>query len=216
MDEDCTPPPEHRAQRPRRAERNGRTRKQPRKVSADYLENSALHYLERFAASAATLRRVLMRKVMLSAAAHGTDPEDGAALVDALLERYQRAGLLDDGAYAAMRARSINRQGGPERAIRAKLAAKGVASEHVDAAVDELREEVGGDPDMAAAIALARRRGFGPFRRPSLSGKPLTPEERRMKELSAMARAGFSFDLACRVIDADSAEVLADDMAAST
>ncbi|WP_083875658.1 regulatory protein RecX [Caenispirillum salinarum] len=214
MDEECTPPAGPEPKRPRRAERNGRKRKQPRKVSPEYLENSALHYLERFASSAANLKRVLMRKVMLSASVHDTDPDEGAAWVDALIERYQRAGLLDDGAYAAMRARSINRQGGPERAIRAKLAAKGVAAEHVDAAVDELREDVGGDPDMAAAVALARRRGFGPFRRPSLSAKPLPPEERRMKELAAMARAGFSFDTATRVIDAERPEDLDEDMAA--
>lgn len=188
----------------------GTARRRPRKVTPQYLENAALHYLERFATSAANLRRVLMRKVMLSAREHGTDPDEGAQWVDALVERYQQAGLLDDAAYASMRARSINRQGGSTRAIRAKLAVKGVAADDVEAAVDELRQDVG-DPDMAAAVALARRRGFGPFRRPSLSAKPLPPEERRMKELAAMARAGFGFDLATRIVDAERPEDLDDD-----
>lgn len=91
-----------------------------------------------------------------------------------------------------------------------------MATEHVDVAVNELREDIGGDPDMAAAVALARRRGFGPFRRPSLSAKPLSPEDRRMKELAAMARAGFSYDTAVRVIDAQCPEDLQEDMAASS
>lgn len=185
-------------------------RREPRKVTPQYLENAALHYLERFATSAANLRRVLMRKVVLSARAHGTDPDEGAAWVDALVARYHESGLLDDGAYAAMKARSINRQGGSTRAIRAKLAVKGVAAETVDAAVETLREDVG-DPDLAAAVALARRRGFGPFRRPSLSAGRLTPEERRTRELAAMARAGFSFGLAARVVDAATPDELEDE-----
>ena len=53
-------------------------RKPPRRVTAQYLENAALHYLQRFASSSASLRRVLMRKVDRSAQAHGTDPAEGA------------------------------------------------------------------------------------------------------------------------------------------
>ena len=73
-------------------------RRPPRKATPRYLENAALHYLERFATSAENLRRVLMRKVDRSARAHGTDPDEGAAAVEALIERFVRAGLLDDDA----------------------------------------------------------------------------------------------------------------------
>ncbi|GAA0599685.1 RecX family transcriptional regulator [Caenispirillum bisanense] len=189
-----------------------RRRKRPRKVTADYLENAALYYLERFATSAANLRRVLLRKVELSAREHGTDRDDGAALVEALVARYQAAGLLDDAAYAAGRARSLHRQGGSTRAIRARLAAKGVAAAVVEEAVEDLSAETDGNPDVAAAIAFARRRGFGPFRRPALGLRAAAadPAERRLKELAAMARAGFSFDIAARVIDAPDRDALDD------
>lgn len=189
------------------ASATAKARRRPRKATADYLENAALHYLERFATSTAHFRRVLLRKVALSAHEHGTDPEEGARLVDALVDRYQRAGLLDDAAFATARARSLNRQGAGTRAIRARLAAKGVGGEAVAAAVADLREDVG-DPDLAAAVALARRRGFGPYRRPSLSARPVEPEERRRKELAAFARAGFGREVALTVIDADSIAAL--------
>ena len=81
-------------------------RKPPKRVSAPYLERAALHYLERFASSSANLRRVLMRKVDRSAQAHGTDPAEGARWVEDLIARYQRSGLLNDAAYAEMRAAS--------------------------------------------------------------------------------------------------------------
>ena len=62
-------------------------RRGARRVSAEYLDKAALYYLERFASSTANLRRVLMRKVARSAAAHGTDAAEGARLVDAHIER---------------------------------------------------------------------------------------------------------------------------------
>ena len=68
--------------------------KQQKPVTAQYLENAALYYLQRFASSSANLRRVLMGKVERSARAHGTDREEGAALVEALIERYLRSGCL--------------------------------------------------------------------------------------------------------------------------
>ena len=45
--------------------------KQQKPVTAQYLENAALYYLQRFASSSANLRRVLMGKVERSARAHG-------------------------------------------------------------------------------------------------------------------------------------------------
>src|SRR5690348_16367862 len=105
-----------------------RTRRGPRRVDAGYLERAALHYLGRYASSSANLKRVLMRKVQRSAAAHGTDPEAGARLVEALVERYVGAGLVDDRAYAAQKAQSLARRGTSRHGIRGRLALKGVGS----------------------------------------------------------------------------------------
>lgn len=171
----------------------------PRKATARYLQNAALYYLQRYATSAANLRRVLMGKVDRSARAHGTDPEEGARLVDGLIARYREAGLLDDAVYAAGRTRSLNRRGDSPRLIRAKLARKGVAAEDVDQALADLAEDVG-DPARVAAVALAKRRRLGPFRLPDARAAF------RDKDMAAMARAGFPYQIAREVIDAESAD----------
>jgi regulatory protein len=158
-------------------------------VTPAYLERAALHYLERFASSSTNLRRVLLRKVQRSAAAHGTDPAEGAAWIDALIERYRSAGLLDDAAYAAGKAASLARRGTSTRGIRQKLAQKGVGGEIIDASLEEL----GGDADLRTAVNFARRRRLGPFRPP---GRAAAPE----KELATLGRAGFSYDTARRVL----------------
>ena len=169
----------------------------PKRVTPQYLENAALHYLERFASSAENLRRVLLRKVERSAQAHGTNREEAAGWVDALIARYRASGLLDDSGYARMKAESLHRRGTSTRAIREKLAAKGVAREHVKQALDRVEEDTEGDVDLAAALALARRRRLGPYRPPE------SRAAHREKDLAAIGRAGFAYDIARRVVDAE-------------
>ncbi|HVO15442.1 MAG TPA: RecX family transcriptional regulator [Alphaproteobacteria bacterium] len=186
------------------ARARGASRRGPRRATAQHLEDAALHYLERFASSATHLRRVLMRRVERSARIHGTDRAEGAALVEDLLGRFERSGLLDDRVYAEGRAAALFRRGTAPRAIRAALRAKGVASETIEAALGTLG--AGADAELTAAAALARRRRLGPYR----------PAEaragRRDKDLAALARAGFGYDVARRVIDAeDRAELEAAD-----
>jgi len=172
-----------------------------RKATPQYLERAALHYLERYASSAENLRRVLMRKVERSAREHGTDPEDGARDIDALLRRLQERGLLDDAAYAAGRTRSLARRGDSPRAIRVKLSRKGVPEETIESALAGLREEVP-EPELTAAARLARRRRLGPYR------PAPNRADYRERDLAALARAGFTFDVARQVVEAESVHEL--------
>jgi len=173
-----------------------------KRVTPQYLENAALHYLERFASSTANLRGVLMRKVKRSAQAHGTDPEEGAGWVDDLLARYVASGLLNDETYARMRTESLHRRGASTRVIAQKLAAKGVDRDETDKALDGLREDVGPDVDLTAALALAKRRRLGVYRLPEARAA------HREKDMAALGRAGFGYDIARRVVDAETPEAL--------
>ncbi|TCS64974.1 regulatory protein RecX [Varunaivibrio sulfuroxidans] len=170
-----------------------------REVTPRYLENAALYYLERFASSAANLRAVLMRKVVKSAYHHGADPKEGETWVDALIARFVASGLLDDRAYAEARVASLRRQGNSARAIRAKLLQKGVDGELIEEALKKhgAGEELSAqDEEFEAALRFARRRRLGSF------APAATRAVRRDKDMAALARAGFSYDTARRIIDA--------------
>lgn len=178
-------------------------RKVPRKVSAQSLDNAALFYLARFSAPSAQLRRVLLRRVDKSVKAHGTDPAEGRRLVDELIERYRRSGLVDDAAYAAGKARSLRRRGTSRAVIGRTLRAKGLSAADSDAALKGLTDESGaGDDEFATAARLAQRKRLGPFRPQSARA------ELRQRDMAALARAGFSYDVARRVVDAESADAL--------
>ena len=169
-------------------------RKPPRKVSPAYLQRAAMAYLERYASSADNLRRVLRRKVDKRCRLRGEDPAEFQDMIDEVVARSLRSGLIDDTRYAEARVATLRRRGGSARAIQAKLSAKGVDRATIAAALDG--ED--GDEEQAAR-AFARRRRLGPFR----------PGERapyRDKDLAAMARAGFRFDVARAIIDAEGDE----------
>jgi regulatory protein len=170
----------------------------PRPVTATSLENVATHYLERFAGSAADLRRVLLRRVRRAAedddrAAAETRRAAGAALVEALIAKLEHAGILDDRRYADAKAASLHRRGGSRRAVAARLAQHGIERELIAGAIGAIAED-GGDSDLVAAGAFARRRRLGPYR----PAEP-TPAT-RLKDMAALARAGFDQSTARRVL----------------
>ncbi len=181
--------------------RKGSGRRGPMKATPEALERAARAHLERYAASAEHLRRLLLARVGRSARAHGTDPEAGAAAVEAIVGRYLEAGVLDDAAYAAGQVRRLHRAGASARAIRWRLAAKGVAPGLVTDALQELGADAA-DPELEAALNYARRRRLGPYR-------PATERTgRRDRDLAALDRRGFDLEVARRVIDAEDSAAL--------
>ena len=164
------------------------------------LYEAALNHLARYAATEAGLTRVLIRKVDRWArlyAGEDAEPEEtvaaarrAKAVIPGVIARLREAGVLNDDAFATSRAKRLTREGKSRRATLAHLAAKGVMGATLP---DDPERE------LAAACAYLRRRRAGPF------GD--APEQ---KILAAMARGGFSQDLARHALrlDRDEAEAL--------
>src|SRR5436853_768320 len=140
------------------------TETEGRAIAPAQIEKWALGYLERFASSAENLRRVLVRRARRRLGPDLQVSEDTQRDIAAVVTRYCAAGLIDDAAYAAGRARARLRRGQSPRTIRAALAAKGIGAEDAAAAIGALAETAP-DPQLAAACAFARRRRLGPYRR---------------------------------------------------
>ena len=119
-------------------------------------------------------------------------------MVDALVDRFLRAGLLDDRRYAEGKAASLHRRGASVSVIRRHLKERGVNGELADEAVDRLAADLGdGSTDLAAAAHYVRRRKLGPFRPPDSRAL------HRQRDLAALGRAGFSWEVARAVIDGE-------------
>lgn len=161
------------------------------------LKGAALDYLDRFAATRARLRQVMLRKIRNSVRVHGDDPAPLFAALEETIQWLEAGGFLSDRAYAESKARTLSARGTSRAHIIAKLASKGVETETARAAVDRLAAEYE-EPELEAARRYARRRRLGPYR-----GADDARADCRDKDLAAMARAGFAGRVARQVIDAE-------------
>lgn len=171
-----------------------REQKTPKKISKKYLENAALYYLQRYATSATNLKRVLLRKVKKSCTFHQVPADEFVPMVDDLVTRYAAVGLIDDTVFARARVSSLRRQGRSRQEIIARLQVKGLTKPQIEAALVQVDEDQE-DPEMAAALACARRKKLGPYRK-----TPLRDPKDQQKELAAMGRAGFSYEIARKAL----------------
>ncbi|MBI1206286.1 MAG: hypothetical protein GC191_03235 [Azospirillum sp.] len=170
--------------------------RRPPPLTAAGLEEAALNYLGRYASSAANLRRVLLARIRRAADPEG-EPGPGPDEVEALIGRFLRAGLLDDTAFALTKTRSLRRRGASAQAIRDRLLGQGIDIETIKSSLKENDAEPGPEAERAAALALCRRRRLGPFRNVNDRARL------RDKDLAALARAGFRFEIAASVVGAD-------------
>ncbi len=176
-----------------------KTRKKPKKITESYLHNSGLYYLERYSTSTENFRRVMMRKVQKSCHEH---PEqkftECQELVNSLITKFIRVGLLDDKVYARSIVNSQRRSGKSLRAINGYLRNKGLSSEIIEQSITHFNEDRNKTPaeiEFESAMVFARKKRLGPFR--------TSENYDAQKELGRLARAGYSFDTARRVLEKD-------------
>jgi len=164
------------------------------------LHEAALRHLTRFAATEAGLVRVLDRRVqrwlrLAEAEGRATEAAPLRTVVRAVARSLVKAGMIDDAAFAAARAARLTRAGRSRRATSAHLAAKGVDAETAGTAL------LPADTELPASLVYARKRRIGPFR------AEITPET-RLRDLGALARAGFPREVAERALAMEAEEAL--------
>jgi regulatory protein len=179
-------------------------RKPTKPITAQYLQNAATFYLERYPSTAEGLRRVLNRRVRRAEMADAPIIDNVKQAIEAVVARFVAAGMIDDQAFAQTKARALHRRGTSSRLTRQRLKLAGVDEDTLDKAIAGLDQELDTDPrqrEWQAAVTLARRRRLGPFREKER-------KEHRTRDLATLARAGFDYDLARKVIDAADRDII--------
>ena len=158
-------------------------------LDAQRLEELALSYVARFATTRAKLEQYLARKLR----ERGWEPVSPPPISD-IAERFERAGYIDDEAYARSKTGSLMRRGYGMRRVGQALGAAGVEEDVRDLVAPDERER------RAAALTMVRKRRFGPF-----ASEP-ADRARREKQVAAMLRAGHAMAHVLALLDAASVE----------
>ena len=157
---------------------------------------SGLAYLDRYGGPRARVLRTLKRR----ARRKELEGEEAAEMVAAAMAKLDALEVMDDRAFAAGKASALRRKGTSRRAAMAKLLNTGLDRDIAEEALSQLDSEAEApeEAERTAAFRYAQRRRFGPFR-----FDPEKRAKRRIKDIAAMARAGFPLALAISVLDED-------------
>lgn len=172
------------------------SQKKVKPMTPQRLYNIAVYYLERYASSKANLARVLERRTMKTAAKldegfHIT-PQQQQDIQD-VVEKLSKQGFLDDDRYAEQQVRSLWRRGKSLSVIRQTLKAKGVDIDTIETGITQLVDETDGTLDILSAKKIAKKKKLGCY------GSDES-HEKYQKDLSVLARYGFSYDVAKAVL----------------
>lgn len=151
------------------------------------LRDLALRYVGRYATTKAKLSAYLARKIGERGWAEGQSRPD----LDTMMAEFSDLGYVNDAAYAQSRARAFVRRGYGKGRAEQDLYAAGVGDYDAKDARSETDQGT-----YASAHAFARRKKIGPY------APEIAPPELKQKQLGAFLRAGHSFALARRFINA--------------
>ena len=148
-----------------------------KKITPQRLKNIALYYLERFDASSEKLRSVLMRRVQKAVFSGDEVSPDVRQWIDEIVDEMKRLNYVNDQRYCENKIRQYLNAGKSNRYIISKLTEAGINPEVVRSFLpnDELEQ----------AQIFARKKHLG---------------KDFQKDLAKLARAGFSYDIAQKVL----------------
>lgn len=165
----------------------------PKRISQTYLHNSGLYYLQRFSSSVENFRRVFKRKIINSCRHHiDQDLESCFELLEKIIENFKRVDLLNDETYAQGKINSLRRSGQSTKSVIQKMQVKGINQEMTQEMLRKF-EDRDENSELNAALIFARKKRIGPYTN-------FEKEFDYTKQLAAMARAGFSYEISAKII----------------
>lgn len=172
----------------------------PQRVDPQNLERWAIRHLDRYGSSSVNLRWVLIRRVRRIEQAQEVCFPDAPAWIDDTVASLLSRGYLDDRKYAISLVERMRARGSSARRIEHGLGAKGIPRP----LAQEVIAAAGPGQELLAAVCYARRRRLGPFRL-----DPDVRAERRERDLAVLGRAGFPYEIARRIVEAEDVASLA-------
>lgn len=165
-----------------------------KKITPQRLKNIGLYYLKRFESSVENLRSVLQKRVNQYAKENPEfNKQEAYQWVENVLAEFEKLHYLDDDRFTEIKVRHYLSVGKPARYIQNKLREKGITN----AQIDEILDDFGYNP-QEMALKLAKRKKIGPFR-PDEESRKIN----RQKDMAALVRAGFDYDVVQEIMGAD-------------
>ena len=161
-------------------------------TTIDQIRNFAYIYLEKYSPSKQQLRTYLFKK-FLKKNQKISNKKELFNLIDIVISTLVDQKLLSDEHYSDLKSKAFLRRGYSLNKIRYSLIKRGIDRKYIKASISKIKEDES-DPDFFSAIKICKRRRIGPSREES--NRPLFYK----KDISILARSGFSYEISKKVL----------------
>ena len=162
-------------------------------TSVDEIRNIAYKYIEKYSPSKQQLRTYLFKKIVKKKQKISSKREI-FNLIDSVILSLVDQKLLSDKYYSDAKSKAFLRKGYSLNKIRYSLIKKGIDAKYIKASISKIKENEA-DPDFFSAIKMCKKRRIGPNREEN--NRPLFYK----KDISILARAGFSYEISKKVLE---------------
>ena len=162
-------------------------------ANIEQVRDFAYSYLEKYSPSKQQLRTYLFKK-MIKINQKISSKKEIFNLIDAVISSLIDNKLLSDKHYSDVKSKSFLRRGYSLNKIRYSLIKKGIDEKYIKDSISKIKEDES-DPDFFSAIKMCKKRRIGPSREEG--NRPLFYK----KDISILARSGFTYELSKRVLD---------------
>ena len=150
-------------------------------------------YLEKYSPSKQQLRTYLFKKLVKKNQKISSKREI-FNLIDSVIASLVDQKLLSDKYYSDAKSKAFLKRGYSLNKIRYSLIKKGIDEKYIKASISKIKENES-EPDFFSAIKICKKRRIGPNREES--NRALFYK----KDISILARSGFSYEISKRVLE---------------
>tara|TARA_B000000460_G_scaffold234958_1_gene195809 strand:+ start:19 stop:579 length:561 start_codon:yes stop_codon:yes gene_type:complete len=162
-------------------------------ITINNIRNFAYTYLEKYSPSKQQLRTYLFKK-LIKINQKTTTKKEVFNLIDSVISSLVDQKLLSDKYYSDAKSRAFLKRGYSLNKIRYNLIKKGIDEKYIKDSISKIKENES-DPDFFSAIKICKRRRIGPCREES--NRSLFYK----KDISILARSGFSYEISKQVLE---------------
>ena len=169
-------------------------------ATVEEMRKFSFSYIEKYAPSKQQLKTYLLKKY-LKLKTEKVKKQDIKDLIDVVTDDLEKSKFLSDKFYSESKAKSLIQRGSSINKIRNYLISKGIKDNQIKETIDKIKEN-NEDQDFFSAIKLCKKKRIGPSR--VEDNRPLFYK----KDISILARNGFSFEISKRVMDLNKEDYL--------
>lgn len=164
------------------------------------LRSFAYSYLEKYSPSKQQLKTYLFKKILTRYKSY-LDKKIIFTMIDEIINSLEKKSLVSDKYYSESRSKTFLKRGYSLNKIRYALIKKGIEEKYINNSILKIKED-NPDSDFFSAIKLCKRKRIGAVREEG---------NRKLfykKDMSILARSGFSFEISKSVLNLSKNEFL--------